>query len=442
MADFYKEVDPYLIGNNKNYGFLRSSVMTASLSTSYSECIEFVKQWFFSYFEPGFFEYTYIEGSNVLNEVLKPKDVILVHRKANTASVVITPTIDEEYSDENRYLEMEGIDMFIRRTMDQTPFFRDYKNNCFITLDMRPLSMGFNFKIKVNTRAQQLDLFEYMRKAFRIGYTESYYADEDFILPRKLMLCLAEDAGFHIQGESVTDVFRFLRYANKFSMVPILYKQRTATNNKAFYARFPEAFIHFSMNNLTKDDGERSGHINTEFAIEMNVEVKFPAPSWFAYHTNNIDFALPRFQPADSVQDPEFMFVVDTFEWATIPPTNEKGWLLYVRDERGYYEEDISKPLKINFTEYFEGELLNLIKAHLARYIAPCLFMDVAIFNDGKRLPGHMVWENLTWTSFEPPKDEYSSIVIYMDMEYVNKQRILEFDLYGLNNRIGNEKRR
>lgn len=442
MADFqYKEIDPYTIGR-KQVDFLRSSVITASLSTSYSQCIEFVRAWFYDKFEPGFFEYEYIDGTNVLNEVLKPKDVIIVHRKPNTASIVITPTIDEEFSNENRDLEMEGTNLFIRRTMNTTPFFRDYKHNRCITLETRLLSMAFNFKIKVNTRAQQLDLFEYMRKAFRIGFTESYYVDEDFVLPRRLMLCIAEDAGFNIKSDTVVDNFRFIRYLNKHSMVPILYKHRSTTNNKAYYARFPESYVHFSMNNLSKDDGERNGHINSEFGIEMNIEVKWPAPAWFAYHTNNKDFNLPRFVPADSIKDPEFMFTVDTFEWTSIPDTNEKGWLLYVKDERGYYEENTEEPLKIEFEEYFEGELLNLIKAHMSRYISPCLFMDVAIFNNGKRLPGHMVWENLTWTSFEPPKDGYSSIVLYMDMEYVNNQRIFDFDLYGLNNRIGNEKLR
>ena len=147
---------------------------------------------------------------------------------------------------------------------------------------------------------------------------------------------------------------------------------------------------------------------------------------------------LPKFD--DSSVDTSFVYNINTIKWAIIPDINEKGWLLYVKDINGYLEENLSEPLKIEFEEYFEGELLNLIKAHLNKYISPALFMDIKVFNDGNLMPGTMNWDKLEWVSTEVPTTGLSSLALYMDMEYVNNQRIIEFNM--MNTNIDNAKLR
>lgn len=439
MADFYEEIKPAYIFTHKNRNYLKSDIITASLSTAYSQCIELVRAWFLSKFDNDFFDYIYVEGSNVLKESLKPKESQIIHKRSTRASLTINPQIDEEFSNDGRDLQMAGTDLYLRNSSSLQPFFKDIKNNRCLSVEMELLSMTFNFRIKVHSRAQQLDLFQYMRKAFRIGYTESYYVDQDFLLPRKLMLCLAEDGGFDIdENGNVKDVFKFLSYLNSVSMIPILYKMRAATQSREYYGRFPESYVHFYMPNLTKDDGDRPNHLATEFGVEMNLEVKFPAPAYYAYHTDNVGLELPKFD--DSSVDTSFVYNINTIKWAIIPDINEKGWLLYVKDINGYLEENLSEPLKIEFEEYFEGELLNLIKAHLNKYISPALFMDIKVFNDGNLMPGTMNWDKLEWVSTEVPTTGLSSLALYMDMEYVNNQRIIEFNM--MNTNIDNAKLR
>lgn len=439
MADFYEEINPAHIFTHKNRNYLKSDIITASLSTAYSQCIELVRAWFLSKFNADFFDYIYVEGSNVLKESLKPKDSQIIHKRATRASLTITPQIDEEFSNDGRDLQMAGTDLYLRNTNSLQPFFKDIKNNRCLSMEMELLSMTFNFRIRVNSRAQQLDLFQYMRKAFRIGYTESYYVDQDFLLPRKLMLCLAEDAGFVLDDNgNVKDYFKFLAYLNSVSMIPILYKMRAATQSKEYYGRFAESYVHFSMPNLSKDDGDRPNHLTGEFGVEMNLEVRFPAPAYYAYHTDNTELDIPKFD--DSSVDTSFVYNINTIKWATIPEVNDKGWLLYVKDVNGYLEENLTEPLKIEFKEYFEGELLNLINAHLNKYISPALFMDVKVFNDGKLMPGVMNWDKLEWVSSDIPTTGLSSLALYMDMEYVNNQRIINLNM--MNTRIGNEKLR
>ena len=193
------------------------------------------------------------------------------------------------------------------------------------------------------------------------------------------------------------------------------------------------------MNNLTKDDGDRPNHLASDFVVEMNMEVKFPAPIYYAYCTNNLEL-----DPPDCIEDANtpYTFMINTFKWEAIPPVNEKGWLLYVKDINGYEEDNLDKPLEIDFTEYFEGELAILIRSHIARYISPSLLMDLKIYNEYTPMKGTMNWDKLVWTSEKNPTNGISSIILYMDMDYVNKQRIINLDMMGLNNRIGNEKLR
>ena len=66
-------------------------------------------------------------------------------------------------------------------------FFRDWEKNIFLGLNLRELEVGFNFRVRVSTRAQQIDLYRHMELAFKIGFTQYQYINVDFHIPMELM---------------------------------------------------------------------------------------------------------------------------------------------------------------------------------------------------------------------------------------------------------------
>ena len=76
--------------------------------------------------------------------------------------------------------------------------------------------------------------------------------------------------------------------------------------------------------------------------------------------------------------------------------------------------------------DLFSGEELErLIGEHLDSFINPNLFMDIQLFNDGRKINSHMDWDNMILYA-----DDYrltkliSTIAIYVDLNYINDQRL------------------
>ena len=44
-------------------------------------------------------------------------------------------------------------------------------------------------------------------------------------------------------------------------------------------------YVHIRNNGVTLDEGERQGHIMNNYNVEMNIEVRFPSPKFYAYYS-------------------------------------------------------------------------------------------------------------------------------------------------------------
>ena len=64
---------------------------------------------------------------------------------------------------------------------------------------MRQMEMTFSYRIRVESRAQQLDLMNKMELWFRCGTTQSDHLSADIHIPYDIMLNIAKDAHFEIE---------------------------------------------------------------------------------------------------------------------------------------------------------------------------------------------------------------------------------------------------
>lgn len=425
MAD-YREFHPsdFHAKDPKRF-LLTQNLVVACLANSYSLCVEFIRDWFREKFSDDFFSYEHVSDANVLKEAQLEKKRILTHLDAERAALVITPIIEEDYNRDGQDI-FYGAKQMLRKDPAKNAFWNDVPNNRFLIMEPHMISMQFEVKVTVHTRMQQLQLYDWMRTAFNVGMPETFYVDQDFLLPRHLILCMAEDAGFELKDGDIARPLDFLAYLNKWSLTPILYKMRSASRCPEYYVRMPQNILRIMRATLTKDDGTSFGHLHDMYNINFNFDVKMGAPRFFEYFAGDRMYNYPKIAKPDPTAE---TFCVSKHRVMHIPEVNEKGWMLYVRDLDCLEEEDLENPMIVDFKDYFEGELRELIQSHLQQGISPAAFMDLRIYNSFAEVKGAVNWDTMIFKSFEPTTSSINSLALYIDMQYMNEQRINKWHL-------------
>ena len=412
---------------NRNSKTLYRSICVPSTTQAYSLCVEFMKRWFLSKFPQDTFKSIYVEGKNIYDDFRSLDKTALLKRQK--PALTITPSISWDFNNENVDSYPYGMDLYVQTGKFKESFFSYPPNNSYMGIGMETILMPFNFRIKLETRAQQLDMYKFIKMACRVGFTCGEDVDLDFHLPYALMIQIAKDNGFQTQSkklsedkdeyeETICNVPGFLRWLNKYSSLPFLYKFRTLNGKNEFFLKMRNMYVHIRPENLSADDGEREGQLSNNFTIEMSAEVRFPAPKMYAYYSDNAHKLQTVYgawyQPNGPVTS------CYTFKGAVIPDLNRYRWPLFMSTT---YEEDniekLYKPLKIDLTELLEGDVGNCIIDCLSKSISPSIFCELIFYNGGEYINGKMNWEDLTFTSTNPVRSLGTYIGVYVDNNFV-----------------------
>lgn len=384
---------------------------------AYSVGVEFFKEWVLNKFDPKYFKTVYVDGKHLFDDFSKLNEATLI--KKGKPAIGFFPTIDIDYNREG--IEAQTYDlMYYARTFDnRDAFFKDNEHKLYISIGLEQLLLNFTVRIKVNTRARQLDLAKYLKIALKIGATSGYYLDLDLHVPYEMLFALAEKAGFEVDYENgnIKDPFKFLMYLNSKSDVPFVYKLRSINGRNEFFLRAPNLYTHINVTDLNIDDGERQNQISSNFFIEMNARLLMPAPKVYCFFTTERTESINLVDKSGNLKS----YVTN---FTNIPTLNDRGWEQFVTLD--YQEDDLRYPLVIDLNEIFEGEnnIYSLINYSKYNLISPSSFIDIKLFNHNKEWDCKIDWDNMILKTKTPVDYQLSEIVIYVDKEYVNTQTI------------------
>ena len=411
---------------NRNSKTLYRSICVPSTTQAYSLCVEFMKRWFLSKFPQDTFKSIYVEGKNIYDDFRSLDKTALLKRQK--PALTITPSISWDFNNENVDSYPYGMDLYVQTGRFKESFFSYPPNNSYMGIGMETILMPFNFRIKLETRAQQLDMYKFIKMACRVGFTCGEDVDLDFHLPYALMIQIAKDNGFKTQSkkienkdeyeETICNISAFLRWLNTYSSLPFLYKFRALNGKNEFFLKMRNMYVHIRPNDLSADDGEREGQLSNNFTIELSAEVRFPAPKMYAYYSDNAHRLQTVYgawyQPNGPVTS------CYTFKGSTIPDLNRYKWPLFMSTT---YEEDdeekLYKPLVIDLTELLEGDIGSCITDCLSKGISPAIFCELIFYNGGEYINGKMDWETLMFTSTNPIRSLGTYIGVYVDNDFV-----------------------
>ena len=405
----------------------------------YSLAIEYMRDWFLQKFPKDkstpsgtIFKTVYINGAHVLDNWKNWNNYNIKREKPMLA---IVPTLSPEYDRENVDMYMGDAGIMLRTSKIEDSFLKDYQNKIFLYCRLRQMEMNFAFRIRVNSRAEQLDLMNKMELWFRTGTTQQDNMSADFHIPYSIMLQIARDAAFEVDEENKTivDIPDFVHYLNLHSSAPIIFKLRAINQKPEFFIRARNLYTHLAIRDkITIDDGEKNGKLDTNYHLEMNVILHMPIPHFYAY-MNQIPISESIMVTEN--KPPLGIYTINHYK---IDTENEQGWpyitvTSYAASKGEQY---------IDISPVFDSEkwpAAVVLKEDLKLSISPEGFLDVRVYHNqeynnmtGREAKYHLDFKHMRIVLDEEitEKEVLYDIIIYADMSYVNS-RLATIEQYG-----------
>lgn len=405
---------------HKSPQFMRSSITLPSQHQAYAVCVEFAKNWFLEKFSDHYFNSVYVEGTHSFDEFRKFSDIDQKMKKTNPILAII-PTIDIAHN--RQFVDsLPEMPLLLNRSSFNGTFFSDNKKGLFCQLVFKTILMNFTYKVRVDTRAEELDMVEYIKLNHRAGWTESRDITLDIHVPKKIILQIAFDNGFKITNNNeIEEPMKLLEYLNTHSYIPFIYKLRCSTGNKEFFLKVPNCVAHLKIENPQMDEGERQDTITTNYTIDTQVEIEMTAPYCYMYYSQEVQPYILHAPTFDNYDKIAVMSAIKT----ELPELDCNGWDKFTITEYEVDEEDIKKPLIIDFSELFNGhELARIINYTKKIAVTPSIFLNFMIFNDGIPLDYTIDWNTMICKVHDPISVCRSVIGIYADRKYINETLI------------------
>ena len=410
---------------------LKCDLFIPSYIHSLSVATEFIYEYVFSRFPPKYFKSIYVANSNPLEDMRRMNRGDLAVKENPCAT--LSYSLQYDYNDNNTDWNLLSTNKYLRVSQWQRSFFKYPQKGLYIGMDLEAMLINYNFKFRVNTKAESLDLYNRIRKIFRLGCTETCDLDMDFHIDRNLLGTIAREAGFEVdeKGE-IKDSWNFVRFLNAYSQMPILYKLRLINQRYEYFLRMRNMPVHLDFQNpLDVDEGgNQNGMTATDFVIEFQIAVRFPAPRTFAlYNEGKWTHRIHTESDTSGVS-------VYSMKLCDIPELNYQGWPLY--GHSNYISDEPKDTIEeIDITELFKApadvksdtSLDDIIEDSLNQFISPDSFIEIAVYtNDilaqdlSGRLPITMDWPTRRILLPDNTPDSYFYIAIYIDREYVNNK--------------------
>lgn len=411
---------------------LHANLALPSYVHGYSLGIEYMHNWFKKGFDKDFFVGgIYIDGKHVLDDYSRLNEYSMKNIiKGQNPRARIAPRVEFDFDREGVDVYNAPPEIYLRRSKFQNAFFRDYDRGLFLGYVPRAMRMNFDFKVRVNSRSQQLDTYNKMELNFRNGSTQAELISADYHVPKYIILDIADKAGFDIDNGEVINTIGFLEYLNSHSDLTFLFKLRAINMKSEYFIRQNDIYTHIATRDkLQLDDGERDGKLDFNFHVEMSSTLTMPIPHYYAYYSSEVireDVMVKETDKAVAV------YSINVYE---IPKVDEHGWMQGALTDYQAEKGDTY----IDFTPIFKGDnpLSRAINHDYAKGVSPSRFINIKVFRDddvAKRVNCTIDW-NTRRINFESPEDVgVLHIVVYYDRAYVNELEATRLQMY--NNRL------
>lgn len=399
---------------------LHSAIYVPSTMHAYSLGIQYIRDWFLSKFDKNYFKTVYVNGSHILADYKRYSIIQSTFREK--PAVAITPNIDFDFDREMLDRYMGGKDFLMAKYNHRQGFFKDFDNNIFLGLTTRDQRITFNIKCRVESRAQQLDLYRNIQLACRVGFTQYEYISCDYHIPMEIILNIAHAAGFKIiekkKGvEMIEDIIGFTSYLNQHSEFPIIYKLRQVSGRNEFFMRVNNVWAHIdTREDLNYDDGEREGHLDNNFHVELNCALRMFVPAFYVYKACETVYKYIPTADSSSIG-------LWTCEVLDIPEQNKQGWQKLIYTDYDLDDNEIAaEEFDIDISPLFMNkDICTIINLNLKMNISPSKFIELRFLKSDPYTEFSINWQEMK-VHVKNCNNAKLYMVFFLDKEYYNGQ--------------------
>lgn len=394
-----------------------------SASHTYGNVIAKVENWVLEQFPENLFKTIHVNSQLAHRQIRTTNHEFL---KKTKPMIIFRPRID---LNEDRFLKNTPI-MEIQNELYSTyggtnlqNFFEDPKSHLNIKFQLNRTVMYMDVILIFSTLMQQMDYLNYANntllrdRPFDIPtFLESY-------IPLEMVDVVSEITNIPIYAEdgSTKD---FLQYLEGNSKYPITYKLQGQTRTHEFFRLYPTNIL-TTISDLSYDDGNKIGHISTEYQITFTIRLEFNSTGFYYLFYQDMDkINLPKVDPEDSTVIPVFCDVI-TKEDLNL----RQGWHLYNQASIMIETPDD----EVVFDSLVNESIKNVLKYHMENGLPLLEWLDIKVRQNGKLLYENRDYEidyEKLILHFKNRNIHMSyKILICVNIEYVNDLIKNIFDL-------------
>lgn len=392
---------------------------TTSFSSIVGNLTSFAIEFFKGRFPKGFFK-DIIVSEELLNRRLDQRAI----QKCRMPYMIIKPELSLDSLDLPTFVRWSFDNHYIAHNdqrKDYFGIFKDEERQIYMYHIPDRIKIRFSFTIKVPTAMYMYNALYYLNRNFeKDGYEYLNHVRLQTELPRSFISILSKELGYNFNN--IEDKEKFNSYIYKNSLDGIEEKISMSTGNSIYNLRYIVNVLN-KYPDVSEGSKNRKDMIIDDCTLTYAFEMENWIPSRFLLEIPESNLDYDTLMEEDSIIDSntyKFNMVLDTHY---IKPKIENRHLLL---RRSYVPEVNVEYDSLSFATLIHRELDNTLKYLKSQNALNEHYFEVRVMCGNKFLPKDhfsIDYENYILYTKLPMKNTTYTILIYGDMEYLNRCR-------------------
>lgn len=403
---------PHKSTNDKRYVSLMGS-----MSHTYGNALAFMQNHIINLFPENLFKTIHVNSKIAHRQI---RSTGYEYTKKTKPMIIFRPRIGDVNDD--RFLK--GTPLIERRgdlystwgATNLQPFMDDPFNDIAVKFQMNRSILYVDVVMIFSTLMQQIDYVHYLQNAVRLNIPFSINTYFESYIPQEMLKIISDivDVPLYDKDNSTRT---FLKYMQGNSAYPITYKLQGSTGTREFYRYYP-VNIDTTIGELQWDDGEKTGHIMSNYQVSFSVKMEFNTTGFYYIFSDKLfgDYnVFPKTYPDDTSIIPVFTDVILKEDYDLKP-----GWRLY--SSASCRLENKTETICID--ELLNDSIRKVLDYHRKNGLPYMEFLDIKIRKQGKLLRANLDYEidyDTLNVKFANPEVYFTyKFLICVNVEYVN----------------------
>lgn len=417
QRDFERGFNPDRIPHPSTVHDKRYVSLMGSMSHTYGNALAFMQNHIINLFPKDLFKTVHVNSKIAHRQI---RSTGYEYTKKTKPMIVFRPRIgdinDDRFLKGTPLVERQGNLYSTWGSTNLQPFMDDPSKDISIKFQMNRSILYVDVLLIFSTLMQQIDYVHYLQNAVRLNIPFSLHTCFESYIPQEMLKIVSDIVDVPLYDHE-NSTRTFLKYMEGNSAYPITYKLQGSSGTKEFYRYYP-VNIDTVIGDLQWDDGEKTGHIMSNYQVSFSVRMEFNSTGFYYIFSDKLFgdlYNLPTTYPEDTTIIPVFTDVILKEDLNLLP-----GWRLY--NSATCRLDTLTDEICIN--ELLNDSIRKVLEYHRKNGLPYLEFLDIKVRKQGKLLSSKtdytIDYDTLNVTFAEPTTYHTYKFLICVNVEYIN----------------------